>query len=318
MISIIIPAYNLGKYISGSLDSIRQQSFTDYEVIVVNDGSKDNTLDVLNEYKGQHPEFPLIIIDKQNGGVTAARRDGFMASKGEWISFMDGDDLLPTDSLQILHDEIRPEIKAVCGSFEKFTDGASDYKYFAIKIKEGTYPCRDVVQFIMKSKFYAGPWGKLYHRSLIREKMFNLSREITNKEDVIFNLRVFSQSNGQIAMTYKPVYRYRVGRTDSALYSMYVAKNLDLAYEIRVYHLMMDAVRNMDGFMTEHRDCLSVRNYILLWAWRSQFRNATKEQYTELKKMYNEMHLSDICTEGIKKYIKFILIRLSLAKYQPR
>ena len=126
MISVIIPAYNIGKYISDCLNSIRQQTFKDYEVVAVNDGSKDDTLTVLNDYKKKYPEFPLTIIDKENEGVTAARRDGFIASKGEWICFVDGDDLLPENSLEILFGEVRPNVTAVCGSFEKFSDDKED------------------------------------------------------------------------------------------------------------------------------------------------------------------------------------------------
>ena len=318
MISVIIPAYNIGKYISDCLNSIRRQTFKDYEVVAVNDGSKDDTLTVLNDYKKKYPEFPLTIIDKENEGVTAARRDGFIASKGEWICFVDGDDLLPENSLEILFGEVRPNVTAVCGSFEKFSDGKEDYSYFSIKIKEGVYPSKDVVQLILKGMFYSGPWGKLYHRDLIHNGVFNLSRDITNKEDVIFNMKVFSKAYGNIIMTYKPVYRYRIGRTDSAFYKMYVANKLNLSYELQIVGIMMDIINNMDKFCITHRDCISIFNYNRLWSWYRHFGNVSQGQYEMLKNMYREIRIKDISFDSTKKYLKMLLIRVSLFFCHPK
>lgn len=318
MISIIIPAYNIGNYIKNCLDSVRQQTYTDYEVIVVNDGSTDDTLSVLNSYKDEYHDFPLSIIDKSNGGVTAARRDGFLASKSEWICFMDGDDMLPVEALKIFTDEIGPEVSVVCGSFERFHEGQNDFVYNPIKVKAGTYPCSDVVKFMLSSKFYTGPWGKLYKRDLISEECFNISPEITNKEDTLFNYKVFSKADGDIVMTYKSVYRYCVGRLGSAFSTMYLDKNLDLEYEMRVQKLIYNEVAKIPGFMENYSQYISIRNYIDLCLWKNSLQGLTVEQYDYIEQLYGSIHLKDIAIDGFKKYIKLFLVRVAILKAKPK
>lgn len=318
MISIIIPAYNIGKYIKNGLDSVRQQTYVDYEVIVVNDGSTDDTLSVLNSYKEEYQEFPLSVIDKPNGGVTAARRDGFLTSKGEWIYFMDGDDMLPVDALKILTEEIGPKVSVVCGSFERFHEGQNDFVYNPIKMKAGTYPCSEVIKFMLASKFYTGPWGKLYRRDVIRNECFDISPDITNKEDTLFNYKIFSKAAGDIVMTYKSVYRYCVGRQGSAFSTMYLDKELDLEYEMRVQKLIYKEVKKIPGFMENNRQYISIRNYIDLCFWRNSFQGLTKDQYDYLERLYDNTHLKDISIDGFKKYIKLFLVRVAMLKAKSK
>lgn len=94
MISVVIPAYNSSETIIQCLDSIKSQTAIELirEVIVVNDGSYDNTLDLLYMYKKNNINFPLSIINKKNEGVSIARNTGVYASKSEWIAFLDSDD----------------------------------------------------------------------------------------------------------------------------------------------------------------------------------------------------------------------------------
>ena len=91
-ISIIIPVYNVEKFLHQCLKSVFEQNVEGMEVICVNDGSTDNSLAILNEFKTFYPQ--LIIIDQPNGGLPAARNSGFNVSKGNYIYFLDSDDYL--------------------------------------------------------------------------------------------------------------------------------------------------------------------------------------------------------------------------------
>lgn len=106
-VSIIIPAYNVAGYIEACLDSIIVQTFTDFEVIAVNDGSTDNTGDILDEYASRDER--IHVIHKQNGGVSAARNDGIDAARGEYFLFFDGDDFAEpytiAELVQIMHEK---------------------------------------------------------------------------------------------------------------------------------------------------------------------------------------------------------------------
>lgn len=101
-ISVIVPAYNEEKYLSRALDSLLQQSFTDYEVIIVNDGSIDGTQEIMDQYSEEHSHIRGVYQDNQ--GVAAARNRGIMEARGEYLAFLDGDDEFYPHALERLHD----------------------------------------------------------------------------------------------------------------------------------------------------------------------------------------------------------------------
>ncbi len=91
-LSIIVPVYNAEKYLKKCIDSILNQTYRDFELILVNDGSKDNSASIIDDYKNKHPE--VVVIHKENGGPTTARREGIKCAKGEYVLFVDSDDWL--------------------------------------------------------------------------------------------------------------------------------------------------------------------------------------------------------------------------------
>ena len=93
--SIIIPIYNKELYIKKSVESVLSQDFTDFELILVNDGSKDNSLEVIKSINDSR----IVIVDKENGGVSSARNAGINAAQGNWITFLDADDFMYSDAL---------------------------------------------------------------------------------------------------------------------------------------------------------------------------------------------------------------------------
>ena len=99
-ISVIIPVYNMEKYVGACLDSVLNQTLSDIEVIIINDGSTDSSLKIVQEYQAK--DSRIIIIDKENAGVGAARNDGIRAATGEFIAFMDPDDMYASNDA-LLH-----------------------------------------------------------------------------------------------------------------------------------------------------------------------------------------------------------------------
>ena len=98
IISIIVPVYNVEKYLSRCLDSILFQSFPDWECILIDDGSSDNSGKICDEYAQQDDRF--IVIHQQNSGVSAARNAGLDIAKGQWFSFVDSDDWIGSNFLE--------------------------------------------------------------------------------------------------------------------------------------------------------------------------------------------------------------------------
>ena len=101
-ISVIIASYNAEKYLVETLQSVVNQTLDDYEIITINDGSKDGTLDILKEYEKEYPNFT--VISKENGGVSAARNDGLNVAQGKYVYFYDADDILELEALEKMYE----------------------------------------------------------------------------------------------------------------------------------------------------------------------------------------------------------------------
>lgn len=138
LFSVVIPLYNKADTIERTIRSVWEQTYTSYELIVVNDGSTDGSLDVVNQLS---VEGPIIIIDKPNGGVSSARNAGARVASGEYIALLDGDDVWYPNHLTMLSDAIakHPNIKFFGTGYERFS-GA--YVYFTIPW--GGYRVKDV------------------------------------------------------------------------------------------------------------------------------------------------------------------------------
>ena len=127
-ISIIIPVYNIDAHIERCLYSIAKQTYTEYEIIIVDDGSSDNSYDKCLSFKEKYFHLDISIIRKLNEGVTAARRDGVKTAKGEWITFVDGDDTIPETALEFLMSSVDEGINIVIGAHTlEYQDGAYDF-----------------------------------------------------------------------------------------------------------------------------------------------------------------------------------------------
>lgn len=117
-VSVVIPAYNVERYLAQALDSVRAQSLTNWEALVVNDGSTDETLAIAHRYA--ELDSRILVIDQQNQGVSAARNAAIEASRGEFIALLDGDDLWHPDKLEIQLRCLRErEVDVVCCRFKE-------------------------------------------------------------------------------------------------------------------------------------------------------------------------------------------------------
>ena len=135
MLSVIVPVYNCEKYLAECLDSIIAQTYTDIEIICVNDGSKDSSLDILNQYAQK--DSRIIIVNKENGGLSSARNAGLKEAKGEYVAFVDGDDVLAPETYEQALQDIE-NVDVVCFGIKVFGVGCADRRqvdneYYKIK-----------------------------------------------------------------------------------------------------------------------------------------------------------------------------------------
>lgn len=98
LVSVIVPCYNQARFLPETLESVVSQSFQDWECVIINDGSTDNTIDVAQTYSSRDPRFRL--VTKPNGGLSSARNRGLLEAKDKWIQFLDSDDILLPEKLE--------------------------------------------------------------------------------------------------------------------------------------------------------------------------------------------------------------------------
>ena len=202
--SIIIPVYNVEKYLGRCIDSILSQSFTDFEVILVNDGSKDSSLRICEEYASS--DNRIKIINKKNGGATSARKAAAAVASGEYILCVDGDDYIHCESLSILNKSLHEDdgIDVLCFGYKVDRCGAiSDAVYNLMD--PGEYCKKDgfLLSYLYDEKcamdnsggILYSLWSKAVKRNLYLECQKLVPDEIKNGEDILLIALILSKSN---------------------------------------------------------------------------------------------------------------------------
>ena len=207
-ISIVMPCYQCADKLARMVTSVRAQTFMDWELIAVDDGSTDGTLGALLTLSQEEPR--MHVLHQENGGVSAARNAGIEASQGAWLAFVDADDSLPPNALQTLLDLDDGESDVLCGACE------------LVRGEERTlFRCaQGNRQALMESLVRADSAlnhmvGKLYRASIVREKGVRVKPGVAIGEDILFNLDALMAS-GAWRVTDENVYFYEM-QPDSAM-----------------------------------------------------------------------------------------------------
>lgn len=195
LLSIIIPAYNIEPYIGRCLESLIIQTYKNLEIIVVDDGSTDNTLSIIKEYCNK--DNRINVIHKKNEGVSVARLIGMKKASGEYIGFVDGDDIVEKDMFEFLINNAKKYGTDIshCGYVMDFPDGHSDYYYNTgrIIIQNNSKGLED----LLGGKYIEpGLCNKIYKRNLIETyiKQNTIDRSIKNLEDLLVNYYLFKEA----------------------------------------------------------------------------------------------------------------------------
>ena len=238
-VSVIIPVYNVEKYLRECLDSVMAQTFTDFEAICVNDGSTDGSLAILEEYAAKDKRFK--IINRENGGLSAARNSGIQQSSGKYVDFLDSDDMLTPDALQWLYETAEkhtPDIlQFAWRSFYEpgvSQDLSSDKDFF----KSGEYPSplagaelfallarhndwnSSVCSRFFRTEFYRSCALKFHEGIIHEDEIFSLIADLLSQRVIRFN---------------KPCYLRRVRQGSTMTTGM-------------------SAARHLKGYLTAHED----------------------------------------------------------------
>lgn len=169
-ISLIIPIFNVAKYLRQCLDSIYAQIEPNYEIILINDGSTDNSKDICDEYKLKFSQ--TIVVHKENGGLSEARNTGIKIATGEYICFIDSDDWLRPDAISILLNfAIKNQCQVVQGSFYYAYDNYLLY-YNNVKTTLILDRVQAMKELLKNESIKNFAWGKIYKTEIVKKHLF--------------------------------------------------------------------------------------------------------------------------------------------------
>lgn len=226
LISVIVPVYNIEAYIERCLQSILDQTYRLLEVIVVDDGSQDNTALKVLSYAAMDKRIKL--IQKENGGVTSARLTGIQAASGEYIGFVDGDDLIESDMYErLLSNAVKYHADISHCGYQMVFPSRVDYYYNTgcLRQQNNLAGLKDLLSGLFVEP---GLWNKLFHRSLfdhlLQDNLVDL--EIKNNEDLLMNYFLFKESRLSVYEDWCP-YHYLVRNNSATSASLSVQKLKD-------------------------------------------------------------------------------------------
>lgn len=217
LVSVVIPIYNAEKYLRECLNSILNQTISNIEVICIDDGSNDKSVDICKEYIKKDNRVRL--LTQENSGPSIARNRGIEEATGEWISFVDADDWLEKNMFEKLISVSEDSDIVICNHYKnmpkskekvhiKLGEGKQIWNKERINIELRKFLCKGIKEY--KPYLTVGaPWARIYRLSLIKEYNVTFPVSVRRTEDGIFNMNIFERCKKIIYLN-EPLYHYRV------------------------------------------------------------------------------------------------------------
>ena len=235
MVSIIVPIYNAEQYLRRCVDSILNQEYTDYELLLVNDGSTDASGDICEEYRDRDPR--VIVIQKENTGVSDSRNRALDRARGKYLQFLDSDDWITPDATRLF---VRAAEEYGCDMV------ISDfYRVVGERLspkgdieEEGVLTQEEFAAHMMENPadFYYGVlWNKLYRRDIVEEHKLRMDTDISWCEDFMFNLEYIRYAKVFYAL-HAPIYYYVKRKGSLASQGINISKTVKMKLNVFEYY----------------------------------------------------------------------------------
>ncbi len=298
-VSIIIPVYNSQNYIERCLKSIIEQTYKNFEVIIIDDGSTDNSSNICNKYCKKDLRFKYFY--KKNGGVSSARNYGLKVSKGIFISFIDSDDYLEKDFLKILINNINLDSKidmSICGYRRVYENKVKDM--FCRKFWGKNDVCTSICCVLDSSIFASCVWNKLFKSSIIKKNKLKFDSKYLIGEDLKFCIDYLCYCSNTF-YTEKVLYNYlinssslmRQNKKSSEFNSKWITEWNSIIYCEKLYYSKFKIEKKVEKSFIEKKLNVSLKLLYLMG-----------------KKSYN----TDQCTKDLIKFIRNNFLNMLISK----
>ena len=242
LIGVIVPVYKVEKYVTECIESILAQTYTDFRLILVDDGTPDNAGKICDEYAQKDPR--ITVIHQENAGVTRARARGVEeASDCEFITFVDSDDTITEDALEQMHFHMNDNANIVIIAADEH-----------VPLKDGRISATEWRKLLLRDiSICNSPWGKLFRRTLFDKEAFNIPKEIVICEDLLMNIYISFANTKEVIILPKKIYNYRI-HNESAMHTF----RRSIGSEELFYENLRKIVPD-DAWLTYAQDTLNTR-----------------------------------------------------------
>jgi len=290
MISVIVPVYNVEKYIKKGIESLLAQSYQNIEIILVDDGSPDNSPAILDQYTKK--DSRIKVLHQKNQGVSTARNNGIKISNGEYILFVDGDDYVGKDYVEFFYKLISQKSADIAVNYDLFSALNSSHNHHE---KEEVESPDQIIEDIYLGKMNVAVWNKMYKKSFLEKNNIRFNPKIWYGEGMLFNIECLS-STKKIAVGSRKVY-YQVYNQNSAMRSFNMESNLC-------------GIRSLEL----QKKYLDKKNKKLIRAWEYHLRCFNRSILTGIiktnsKKKYYSQYKE--CIRGLRRRI-FLLFQVDI------
>lgn len=298
-ISVIVPVYNTEQYLTRCIDSILSQSFTDFELLLIDDGSTDGSENICDIYAEK--DSRVRVFHKENGGVSSARNLGLDEAKGEWICFVDSDDELLPDGLKVMAEGISKEVSLVMAGYVICDDNGSLIYSIDKLISYLIDPRQAAKEMFMPTDYgYQGYiCSKLLRLSEVRKNKIRFSEVVFFNEDRLFLTQYICAMEKSACYNTKPVYAY-YERSGSAMMLLKKGFNPKFVTDFEAQVMMRENVwsRFLDGELRELSDYEVYRSYRRIVGMIDEFQ-------VDDKALLHQLYSKLISTIGRRKFIKY-------------
>lgn len=269
-ISIIMPVYNVERYLKGCLESLIAQTLREIEVIAVNDGSTDQSLMILNSYQSNYPDL-IKVYTTENHGVSHARNFGMTKASGEYILFVDSDDFIEKDMCEVLYAKAVTDGNdiVICGRYnvyEREHIGEIQRKAVKTNLLSSNFKLpENKFEFAHISPF---PWDKLFKRELLTGMEFP---ENMRFEDLVFIFKVICKSNC-IGVVERPLYNYR-RTTQGGFLNTFSEQTLDI---VKAFEILFEYMEQGGYFEMYHKELEYICTRHFLYRFGSIYKRENK------------------------------------------
>lgn len=291
-VSIIVPIYNVEQYLKQSIESITNQSLKDIEIICVNDGSTDNSYEILKNYAKLDQR--IILLNQQNQGVSVARNEGIKRASADYIMFVDPDDWLELNAVEIAYKEIKTKgVDILNFGYFDYDNGNINSGYTSTFLDK--YQKESIISQRELMTIQNVIWDKIYRKDFILNNKIQFPEKIKVAEDGFFNLQCMIE-DARYGIINKSLYYYRMNRHGSAM------ANFDNVLVNEFNSLVKFVQSRSYKKASENLKILVLEKYIRGFLYN----------YERTKNNNNRLHIKQL--NKIKKEIKKIIPEILLKK----